>query len=142
MTDPATTCAAEIVAACRAEIIALHQVFERALGAPGEDASARFEAAFAPGFAMVMPNGRRLARAEVLAFLRDARGVRGEGFRIAIEDVAVLHAAPPLMLMHYVERQWVGGAETARRAAALFDLSGPTPRWLFVQETWITLPPA
>ena len=133
MTDPAARCAAEIVA--------LHEVFQATLGAPGEDGTDRFEAAFAPGFAMVMPNGRRLDRAAVLAFLHGARGVRGEGFRIAIEDAAPLHVAPPLMLMHYIERQWVGGTETARRACALFDVSGSAPRWLFVQETWIT-PPA
>ena len=133
MTDPATRCAEEIVA--------LHQVFEATLGAPGRDGTDRFEAAFAPGFAMVMPNGRRLDRAEALAFLHGARGVRGEGFRIAIEDIAVLRAAPPLMLMHYVERQWLGGQETARRASALFRLTQDGPRWLFVQETWITPPP-
>jgi hypothetical protein len=125
-------------AACVAEIVALHQVFERALGAPGEDHAARFEAAFAPGFAMVAPNGRRLDRAGVLAFLAAARGSRGAGFRIAIEDVEVLHAAPPLLLMHYIERQWTRGEETARRAAALFRLEPAGPRWLFVQETWIT----
>lgn len=135
MTDPATACAEEIVS--------LHRVFEAVLGGSGEDGTDRFEAAFAPGFAMVMPNGRRLDRAGVLAFLRSARGVRGEGFRIAIEDIAVLHAAPPLMLMHYIERQWLaGGIETARRAAALFATGGPAPRWLFVQETWISPPPA
>lgn len=134
MTDPATACAEEIVS--------LHRVFEAVLGAPCEDGTDRFEAAFAPDFAMVMPNGRRLDRAEVLAFLRGARGLRGPGFRIAIEDIAVLRAAPPLMLMHYIERQWVQGAETARRASALFDVSGPAPRWLFVQETWVSPPPA
>ena len=134
MTDPATRCAAEIVA--------LHQVFEATLGAPGADDAGRYEAAFAPGFAMVTPDGRRLDRAAVLAFLRGARGVRGAGFRIAIEDAVPLHIAPPLVLMHYIERQWVGGAETARRAAALFDVSGEAPRWLFVQETWIAPPPA
>jgi hypothetical protein len=123
------------------EIVALHHVFERALGAPGEDGTARFEAAFDPGFVMVPPTGRRLDRAATLAFLRDARGSRGEGFRIAIEDIAVLHAAPPLMLMHYVERQWVRGAETARRAVALMRVEAACVRWLFVQETWIT-PPA
>lgn len=133
MTDPATGCAAEIVA--------LHQVFERALGAPGEDATARFEAAFDPGFSMVPPTGRRLDRAETLAFLREARGSRGEGFRIAIEDIAVLHAAPPLMLMHYVERQWVRGAETARRATALLRVEADRVRWLAVQETWIAPSP-
>jgi hypothetical protein len=133
VTDPAARCAAEIVA--------LHQAFEHALGAPGGDATPRFEAAFDPGFAMVGPTGRRLDRADTLAFLRDARGSRGAGFRIAIEDIAVLHAAPPLMLMHYIERQWVRGAETARRAVALFSLEAEPPRWLFVQETWITPPP-
>ncbi len=134
MTDPAARCAEEIVA--------LHRVFEATLGAPGTDDAGRYEAAFAPGFTMVMPNGHRLERAEVLAFLRGARGLRGAGFRIAIEDLAPLHVAPPLVLMHYVERQWVGGAETARRASALFDVSGGAPRWLFVQETWITPPAA
>jgi hypothetical protein len=125
---------------CAAEIVDLHRVFERVLGA-GEDDAGRFEAAFAERFAMVMPNGQRLARAEVLAFLRGARGTRGAGFRIAIEDIAILHAAPPLCLMHYVERQWLRGVETARRAVALFTIA-ETPRWLFVQETWVTPPPS
>jgi hypothetical protein len=133
VTDPATRCAEEIVA--------LHQVFEATLGAPGADDAGRYEAAFAPGFAMVTPDGRRLDRAAVLGFRRGARGVRGAGFRIAIEDATPLHIAPPLVLMHYIERQWVGGAETARRASALFDVSGEAPRWLFVQETWM-MPPA
>lgn len=128
--------------ACAAEIVALHEVFQRVLGAPGEDDAGRFEAAFAPGFAMVMPNGRRLDRAGVLALLREARGVRGEGFRITIEEIAVLHAAPPLMLMHYVERQVLLGHETSRRAAALFRMEAGRPRWLFVQETWVVPPPA
>ncbi len=128
-------------AACAAEISALHRLFETWLGAPNEGDFARFEAAFDAGFAMVMPGGRKLDRAAVLAFLRDARGSRGEGFRIAIEEVAVLQAAPPLMLMHYIERQWVGGQETARRASALFRMEPAGPCWLFVQETWIT-PPA
>jgi hypothetical protein len=133
VTDPAARCAAEIVS--------LHEVFQATLGAPGADDAGRYEAAFAPGFTMVTPNGRRLDRAAVLDFLRDARGARGAGFRIAIEDAAPLHVAPPLVLMHYIERQWIGGAETARRACALFDIGGPTPRWVFVQETWIA-PPA
>lgn len=132
MTDPA--------AACAAEIVALHRVFERALGAPAEDHAARFAAAFDPAFVMIAPDGRRLDRGAVLAFLDSARGSRGEGFRIAIEEAALLHAAPPLILMHYVERQWVRGLGTARRAAALFRLEAGAPRWLFVQETWITPP--
>jgi hypothetical protein len=123
---------------CAEEIADLHRVFERVLGA-GEDDAGRFEAAFADSFGMVMPNGKRLTRAEVLAFLRAARGTRGADFRIAIEDVAVLHAAAPLFLMHYVERQWLHGTETTRRAVALFDATA-APRWLFVQETWVKPP--
>jgi hypothetical protein len=125
---------------CAAEIVALHQLFESWLGASGHGDFARFEAAFAPGFAMVMPGGARLDRAAVLAFLEGARGGRGEGFRIAIEDCFAQHEAPGLVLMHYVERQWLRGQETARRAAALFRTGPDGPRWLFVQETWITPP--
>lgn len=128
-------------AACIAEIVALHALFERWLRAPGDGDFARFERAFADGFGMVMPNGRRLDRAGVLDFLRHARGGRGEGFRIAIEEAYVLHEAAPLLLMHYVERQWLHGQETARRASALLQIGAADPRWLSVQETWI-LPPA
>lgn len=126
--------------ACTREILALHRLFESWLGAPGHGDFSGFEAAFAPGFAMVMPNGARLDRAQVLAFLQAARGGRGEGFRIAIEDCFPQHEAPGLVLMHYVERQWLHGQETARRAAALFRTGPDGPRWLFVQETWITAP--
>lgn len=126
--------------ACAAEIVALHRLFESWLGAPGGGDSSRFEAAFAPGFAMVMPNGARLDRAAVLAFLDGARGGRGEGFRIAIEECFALHEGADLVLMHYVERQWRRGQETARRASALFRTGRGGPRWLFVQESWITPP--
>lgn len=126
---------------CKAEIIALHQLFESWLGEGGGDPSG-FDAAFAPRFTMVMPTGRRMDRAGVLDFLRGALGVRGPGFRIAIEEAEALHIAPPLVLMHYVERQWFGAVETARRAIALFRVEGGQARWLSVQETWITPPPA
>jgi len=128
-------------AACIAEIVALHALFESWLGAPGSGNFARFENAFADGFQMVMPNGRCLDRASVLDFLRQSRGGRGEGFRIAIEEAHTLHHSAPFMLMHYIERQWLGGQETTRRASAVFRMEVTGPCWLFVQETWIT-PPA
>ena len=127
-------------AACITEIVALHALFESWLGAPGGGDFARFEGAFADGFQMVMPNGSRLDRAGVLDFLRHARGGRGEGFRIAIEEAHVLHESAPVVLMHYIERQWLHGQETARRASALFRIGATGPCWLFVQETWITPP--
>lgn len=126
---------------CKTEIVGLHRLFESWLGEGGGD-PAGFDAAFAPGFAMVMPNGRRLDRAAVLDFLRGARGARGAGFRIAIEEMEALHLAPPLVLMHYLERQWIGPVETARRATALFRVEAGRATWLSVQETWVTPPPA
>ncbi len=128
-------------AVCAHEIVALHRLFESWLGAAGEGHFPRFEAAFAEDFAMVMPNGRRLDRAAVLAFLRDARGSRGTGFRIWIEEAQALHESGDLVLMHYLECQHVGGQDTARRASALFRMEAGGPRWLFVQETWVR-PPA
>lgn len=127
--------------ACIAEIVELHLLFERWMG-DGEGDFGRFEAAFADGFSMIGPTGRRLDRAGILAFLREARGVRGAGFRIVIEEAEALHIAPPLLLMHYIERQWLaGGVETARRASALFRMEKGGPRWLAVQETWAAPPP-
>lgn len=127
-------------AGCAAEIVALHRLFESWLGAAGEGHFTRFEAAFAEDFAIVMPNGRKLDRAAVLAFLRDARGSRGPDFRIWIEDAHALHQSGDLVLMHYLERQRVGGQDTARRASALFRMEAAGPRWLFVQETWVRPP--
>ncbi len=126
--------------ACAAEIVALHQVFEAWLGAPGQGDFQRFEAAFAAGFQMVLPSGARFDRDGILGFLQSARAVRGPGFRIAVEEIETIHQAPGRALMHYVERQWFGTQETARRAAALFDTTATPPRWLFVQETWVTPP--
>jgi hypothetical protein len=117
------------------EIVALHREFERWLGT-GEGDFARFEAAFDTGFVMVMPDGRRLDRQAVLDFLGGGRGTRA-GLRIAVEEVAPVLHAPPIVLMHYVERQWTGAGITARRSAALFRVTGGAAQWLFVQETWI-----
>ncbi|MBX9594769.1 MAG: DUF4440 domain-containing protein [Roseomonas sp.] len=126
--------------ACAAEIVALHKVFESWLGAPGQGDFTRFEAAFAEGFQMVLPSGARFDRPGILDFLQSARAVRGPGFRIVVEEIAMVDEAPGRALMHYVERQWFGSQETARRASALFDTTTTPPRWLFVQETWVTPP--
>jgi len=143
-----TPMAIDLAAAAELEVEELHAAFTVWFrpGAP-EAVFARFEAALAAGFSMVSPAGLLLAREPLLAGLRAAGGSRGDTFRIAIEDQTPLHIAPPLILFHYVERQWtasLGAAcESARRATALLraDPHGPNGlRWLAVHETWITSP--
>ena len=133
----------DLAAAAIREAIDLHIVFEAWLSS-GEASFARIEAALDPGFRMVTPEGRLVTRDEVLDRLAGAAGARGAGFRIAVEEPLLLAAPPGHVLLHYLERQWTGGAETLRRSAVLFraDAAGPNGlRWLFVQETWITPPP-
>lgn len=132
MTDPA--------AAAIAEVVDLHRAFEAWLGA-GQGEFGRFGAAFAPGFHMVHPSGRLYDRDGTLGMLRAGRAGRGAGFRIAVEEARALHAAGGLVLVGYVERQWLP-AETARRATALLRVEAASVTWLHVQETWITPPPA
>jgi hypothetical protein len=126
------------------EAIDLHGFFEAWLGggSPSDDATfARLEAALAPAFTMVTPEGRRLARATVIDRLRQAHGAKGQSgpFRIAIRDVETLHVEPPLVALGYVEEQDQGGARSTRRATALFREEPQAPHgvhWLALHETW------
>jgi hypothetical protein len=117
-----------------AEVAALHAVFSNWLSGQGGD-FARIEAALAPGFAMVGPDGVLRDRAGTLARLAAARGAMGSGFAIAVEGASVVHAEGGAALVAYVERQWTEAGETARLSSAL--LAGDPPRWLWVQETWM-----
>jgi len=136
----------DLAAAAVRETRELHEAFEAWFRPGAADAVlARIEAALAPGFVVVSPDGSQLARHELLALLRAARGCRGPGFRIAVEAAAPLHVAPPLVLLGYVERQRTESGETTRRSSALFraDPAGPNGlRWLAVHETWIAAPGA
>ncbi len=135
MAEPDTHAALE--QACAQEIAALHAAFQAWLGLPAGGQMTRFDAAFEPGFHLITPEGKLLDRAAVLEFLSAGCGTRGRDFRIEVEDVRLLHAAPPFALMHYIERQWLFGDETARRSTALMRLGPEGPRWLHVQETRI-----
>ena len=78
----------------------------------------RLENALAASFSMVMPDGTKLERAQVIGWLRQARGAQAVAgpFRIAIEDrepLAVRRRSSPL---RYVEEQCRAAAH--RTAAA------------------------
>ncbi len=134
---------ARLLRAAAREIDELHAFFMTWLGGtrPKNPAALdRLEAALAPGFSMVTPDGRRLSRAAVIGWITAAHGARGAEFRIWITDIEPLHLEPPHALIGYVERQHAEGRETARCASVLFrvDPEGPNGlRWLAVHETWL-----
>jgi hypothetical protein len=120
-----------------AEVVMLHDAFTAWLGA-GTGEFAAIDAALAPGFAMVPPDGRMLERDDVIGFLRAGRGRRGAAFRIGIEGAAVIHAQADMALVRYIERQW--SPDSARRSVALLRWQDRAWRWLWVQETWLAPP--
>ena len=131
--------------AARREVVELHAVFEAWLGGTGpatDAAFARIEAALAPSFSMVGPDGAAHPRDAAIAGLRAAHGAKGRQgpFRIAITDLEVLHLEPPLVALRYVEDQHQGEVRNVRRSTALFRASGRSPsgaEWLCLQETWM-----
>jgi hypothetical protein len=127
------------------EVVGLHAFFESWLGGTGPDtdaAFARLERALGPKFSMVTPAGSRLARPAVIGWLRGAHGVKAEPapFRIAIHDAQVLHVAPGLVAVSYVEEQRRGGQIERRLSTALLR---PDPaaddrlQWLLLHETFM-----
>lgn len=130
------------------EVVDLHAFFEAWLGGTcpaSVGLLSRAEAALAPSFTMVAPDGRRLSRADTLSWLRQAHGVKGRSgpFRIAVSEPEILHRAEPVVVVGYIEEQWQGPRHTRRRATAILERSprGDGWRWLSVHETWIA-PPA
>ena len=130
------------------EVVELHAFFEAWLGgaAPRSDATfARIEDALAQRFTMVEPDGRRLGRGEVLAWLRQAHGSRaGVGFRIAVRDQEALFLAPPVVTVGYLEEQEANGQVTRRRSTAVLaaPAGGGRPLWHALHETWIASDPS
>ena len=129
-------------ARARREVEDLHAAFTSWMGVGGDPSVfARFEAAFAAGFSMVGPDGRRRDRAAVLDMLRGARGAFGDGFAIRIDACTPLAAAPGVTAIGYDEIQSGRPGPTHRRATALLlhDPAGPNGmRWLAVHETWVS----
>jgi hypothetical protein len=131
--------------AARREVVELHEVFEAWLGGAlpaSDDLFERVEASLAPSFTMVPPNGGALSRAGVIAAIRTGYGAKSlEGaFRIAIADFEILHVAPPLIAVRYVEIQHQGATTSRRRSTALLQAAARSPsgmEWLALHETWM-----
>lgn len=126
-----------------AEVRELHRFLAAWLGAGAAGEIGRLEAALAPGFRMVSPQGALLGRDQVVAAVTAGRGSRGATFAIAIEEAEARGLGPGLCLVTYVERQEGPDGVTARRSSALLADTPGAPngvRWLHLHETWIAAP--
>jgi hypothetical protein len=123
------------------EVRALHAFFVAWFGG-GAGAPADFsacEAALAPDFRMVTPDGEIHDCAAVLDRIKVARGSAAGDFRIDIIEPHAVWQSADAALLGYVERQYRGGRTTSRQSTALFTADSAAPRgvvWRHLQETW------
>jgi hypothetical protein len=126
----------------RKEVLALHEFFVSWFRRGGPDVDFHLcEAAFAPDFRMVMPDGVVQDRAAIVAMVRRARGALPEDFAIDISDIEPLWQERDAILLGYVEQQYRNPSITRRRSTAMFTAEPSAPRgvvWRHLQETWLT----
>ncbi|MER5318151.1 hypothetical protein [Streptosporangium roseum] len=139
---------ADAAAACRAEIVRLHEVIERWLSGRAPRTAEEFDAfagALLPGFTLSGPDGSSLTRDQVLAWIEAEHG-RTPGIGIRIREMELVAAEGPLLVAAYQEWQRGTGADRDRRATAVFLRDPAAPhglRWRHLHETWMpeTPPP-
>jgi len=130
-----------LLAAAAQDVVVLHEAFEAWLAGRaqrGAEGFAAIEAAFAPDFSMIPPDGALLTREAVVTRLAGAHGGYGSDFRIVIDELSPLFASAEIAAVRYVERQFKDGETRERWSTALI---GPGQAksgvaWRFVQETW------
>ena len=134
--------AADLAGKARAEVRQLHAFFVawfRGESRMAED-FATCEAAFAPDFRMVTPDGQVHDRASVIKTLRLARGRSSADFAIEILQPHVAWQSDSVVLLEFVERQYVSGRVDSRRSTGLFTAEPTAPRgvvWRHLHETWM-----
>lgn len=132
--------AASIAESASREVHELHGFFVGWFrGAAGEADFAACEAALAPDFRVVAPDGGVQDRATLIDRLKAARGSVSADFRIEIPELLVAWQTADAALIEYVERQYRDCRMTDRRSTALFTRHPAAPRgvvWRHLQETW------
>jgi len=123
------------------EVIALHAFFVAWFRrGPSALDFGECEAALAPDFRMVTPEGSVCDRGAVLQRVRQARGSQPSDFAITITGIEVLWQHGDAILLGYVEEQYRSGSLTRRRSTGLFTAAAAAPRgvvWRHLQETWM-----
>ena len=125
-----------LAAAAAREVVELHALFEELFTGRSRDFS-RCEKAFSARLEMVTPEGRLVARAEIMERLQRARA---RELRVAIHDVAIVREDAESVLLRYIEEQYRDGETTRRMSIALFENASDAPlgvAWRYLQETWI-----
>lgn len=129
----------------RTEIETLHELFVNwYVGTADAAEFERIEAALAPDFQRVSPEGDRAGRTSVLEGIRKTHDTYEPGaFDIEIRDVAVVDAQPERALVRYEEWQDTPDGTSGRLSTALFaphrdgPESDPPVEWRYLQETWL-----
>ncbi|ACZ91710.1 DUF4440 domain-containing protein [Streptosporangium roseum] len=133
---------ADVAAACRAEIVRLHEVIERWLSGRAPRTAEEFDAfagSLLPGFTLSGPDGPSLTRDQVLAWVEAEHG-RTPGIEIRIREVELVAADGSLLVAAYQEWQRGTGADRNRRSTAVFLRDPAAPhglRWRHLHETWM-----
>ena len=134
--------AATLPELARREVVAMHAFFAAwytGADTPAADFAA-CEAAFAPDFRMVTPDGIVHERLAVLKGLRRSRRSQPASFAIAVSGIEPLWQQGDAILLGYVEQQYRDGRTTRRRSTALLTRETAAPRgvvWRHLQETWM-----
>ncbi|RQS70189.1 DUF4440 domain-containing protein [Burkholderia sp. Bp8963] len=94
-------------------------------------------APFAPGFTMIMTDGRVFDRDDTHALFAALAGAK-PGLRITLSELRVLAANDRHAVITYREAQHAAAGELpARRSTAVFERDARgTVRWLHLQETF------
>ncbi|HEY7687849.1 MAG TPA: DUF4440 domain-containing protein [Dongiaceae bacterium] len=126
------------------EVVALHEFFV-AWFRPGPAPDFRLcEGAFHPDFRMVTPDGRLLAKAEIIQGIQALRGRLAASLTIDVLDIRTVWQEADAALLTYIEQQYRDGRTTRRLSSALLLREASAPRgilWRHLQETWES-PPA
>ena len=113
--------------------------FRRATGAATD--FARCEAALAPDFRMIVPEGSVHEREAIMERLRESRGRDGSDFAISILQPSVVWQDRDAVLLEYIEQQYRDGEETRRRSTVLFTGDAAAPCgvvWRHLHESWVS----
>lgn len=131
------------------EVIDFHRLFEAWFGGRCENSDVYFKThlrnRLAPDFRIVMPAGRILRGAALLADMRQAHGTNLQ-FRINIRNIEVRSLGEDGKLILATYEEWQKNAlnskppNNARIASALLKRDDAAPNgliWLHVHETWL-----